>query len=185
MKKIIAALIISIFVLQNISLCDEFKDEIYYKRQIQYQRYTYNKWGFYRAVKKKNHIATEAFLDVGYSPDSKWFGTPLIFYTIQKYDNSALKMFLSHSVDLDITSKNKNLLLCCIDSSNSRAIEILIKHNIDINKKYKSKLPLNYAIKKEQTKIVEILLNAGAKPDEETLVLIKNSKDEYLKSLFE
>ena len=185
MKKFIISLLISILFFQNFSLANEIKTELYYKRQIENQRYRYNLSGFYKSVKKKNYIVIEAFLDAGFNPDSKHYGTPLIFYTIKEHDKKALDIFLTHSADLNIASKNKNLLMCCIDSSNSAAVQILINHNIDVNQKFKAMTPLNYAIKKDQSKITEMLLMAGAKPDEQTYELVNKSKDEYLKSLFE
>ena len=191
MKKFLLITFI-LLLFQNIISAQDAKDEMYYKRQIQNQRFLYSNAGLVNAMKKKNLTAVEAFMKAGFNPNDTYAKTPFLIYSIYFNSPEELKILLEAGADPEtsvpamfVTPKSTNALLYAISKKNSLMVSYLIEHNVDVNKTYNNKYPLNFAIKKKQAKIVEILLKAGAKPNDKTKALVQKSKDEYLKSLFE
>lgn len=191
MKKILLSIFIILLFYQNIALADEAKDEMYYKRQIQNQRFLYSNAGLVNAMRKKNYTVVDAFMKAGFNPNDSYGGTPFLIYSIYFNSPEETKILLEAGANPEVTippmfvtPKSTNALLYAITKKNSLIVKYLIDSNVDVNKTYNGKNPLNFAIKKKQTKIAEMLLKAGAKSNDETERLIKRTKDEYLKSLF-
>ena len=192
MKKLIIAIFLLILCCQQYSFADEVKNEMYYKRQIQNQRYLYNNTGFFNAITKKDSKTVELFLKAGFNPNTTCGGTPIIMHALFVNDMKSFELLLKAGADpetsvpaLWVSAKPQNLLSFAIKRKSSEAVKILIENKVDVNKVFNGRTPLNYTISSKQTKITEMLLRAGAKPDEKTMELVNKSKDEYLKSLFE
>ena len=191
MKKIITLLMLGFLLSNTMVFAVETKDEMYYKSQIQNQRYTYNHCGMFDAILKNNVNVLELYLKAGFSPNSTFAGNPAVMYALFYNKLDAFKMLLEYGADPEtsvppcfVSAKSQNLLSFAIKRENSEAVKILIDNKVDVNKKFNNRLPLNIAIKKKQSKIVELLLDAGAKPDEKTKKLVSKTKDAYVKSLF-
>ena len=190
MKKLIL-IVLSLF-LTNISFAYEVqKNENYYKSQIQNQRFLYNESGMVNAITKKNSNVLEMFLKAGFSPNTKYSGTPIIMYALFMNDIKSFDILLEAGANpetqvpaLFVSAKPQNLLSFAIKKRSSEAVKSLINHNVDVNKVFNGQTALNYALKTKQTIIVELLLKAGAKPDNKSLKIVNKTKDEYLKDLF-
>ena len=85
MKKFLLITFI-LLLFQNIISAQDAKDEMYYKRQIQNQRFLYSNAGLVNAMKKKNLTAVEAFMKAGFNPNDTYAKTPFLIYSI--YFNS-------------------------------------------------------------------------------------------------
>ena len=186
MKKIFLLTCFVILCFQNLSLASESHDEMYYKRQIQNQRYLYSNRGFAGAISKGNIVVVESFIKAGFDVNATQGGLPFTMYAIVGKQPEALELLLKAGANPDAEYMGYSLMnYVLVSNKNSELIKVLIANNADVNKASKKQIPLTYAVKAKQVKIVEMLLKAGAKPDETTMKLVNKSKDEYLKSLFE
>src|SRR5574344_91126 len=183
MKKFLLILL-AFLMLSNVVFAFEAKDEMYYKRQIQNQRFLYSTSGLINAINKGNSEVVEDFMMAGFNPNEICIGIAISYMAIKSENTNILEILLKHGADVNASSVDCNLVIWTIHYKNSEAVQLLITHGLDVNKKFKNKTPLNYAIQTKQTKIAEILLKAGAKPDEKTYKMVNKSKDEYLKDLF-
>lgn len=190
MKKTLLFLLM-IFTLTNVVFATEVKDEMYYKRQIQNQRYPYSNAGIITAIQRGKADIVELYMLAGFDPNASYSGTPLIFFTEYAKQPSCLDVLLKAGANPETTippmfvsAHSETVLTYAIKRKNSEMVKSLIQYKVDVNKIYKGQNPLRLAVAKKQTKIVEQLLKAGAKPDEKTIQLVQKSKDEYLKDLF-
>lgn len=190
MKKTLLFLLM-IFTLTNVVFATEVKDEMYYKRQIQNQRYPYSNAGIVTAIQRGKADIVELYMLAGFDPNASYSGTPLIFFTEYAKQPNCLDILLKAGANPEATiapmfvsAHSETVLTYAIKRKNSEMVKILIQYKVDVNKTYKGQNPLRLAVAKKQTKIVEQLLKAGAKPDEKTIQLVQKSKDEYLKDLF-
>lgn len=190
MKKLLLFLLV-IFVFTNAGFATEIKNEMYYKRQIQNQRYPYSNAGIVTAIQRGKTDVVELFMLAGFDPNASYSGTPLIFFPIYLNQIKCLDVLLKAGANPEttvpamfVTAHSETVLTYAIKRKNSDMVKSLIQYKVDVNKTYKGQNPLNIAISKKQTKIAELLLKAGAQPDEKTIKLVKKSKDEYLKDLF-
>lgn len=191
MKKLLIFLLFIVFTFTNTVFATEVKNEMYYKRQIQNQRYPYSNAGIITAIKKGKADIVELYMLAGFDSNATYSGTPLIFFPIYLKQPKSLDVLLKAGANpeatvpaLFVSAHSETVLTYAIKRKNSDMVKSLIQYNVDVNKIYNGQKPLNLAISKKQTKIAELLLKAGAKPDEKTLNMVKKSKDEYLKDLF-
>ena len=80
MKKFICILFLFLFYFQQAVIADEKQDEMYYKRQIQNQRFLYSNAGLVNAMKKKNLLIVDTFMKAGFNPNGTFGKTPLLIY---------------------------------------------------------------------------------------------------------
>lgn len=190
MKKLFLFLTIA-FSLTNIVFATEVKDEMYYKRQIQNQRYLYSNSGIITAIQRGKNDIVELYMKAGFDPNASCGGTPLIFFSIYSKQPECLNVLLKAGANpeltippLFVTSHSETVLTYAIKRKDSEMVKNLIQYKVDVNRSYKGQNPLRLAVAKKQTKIAELLLKSGAKPDEKTIKMVKKSKDEYLKDMF-
>lgn len=179
MKKKLALLAAVMLLAGTVFAYDVPKNEEYYKSQIQNQRFLYNTSGIVNAINKGNTEVVDYFMKAGFNPNSTFTGQPLLMYAVNYNKTECVDVLLEAGAEA--TSK---ALFQAIFKKSSVMVNSLIKHNVDVNAKQYGMTPLNYAIRSKQPLIVEALLKAGATADDETNKLIKKSKDEYIKDLF-
>ena len=182
-KNIILVLCLYCFA-TGIVFSAESHNELYYKRQIQNQRFAYGSSGLLNAIQKGRIDVVKMFINAGYNMNDTWAGYPIIFYALQEKEYEIFEIMLQAGANPNTIVAGKSLLHHSIYYKDSTLVNILIKNKADINLVSDKKTPLNFAITKKQTKIVDILLKAGAKLDTTTEALLQKSEDEYLKSLF-
>ena len=186
MKKIFLFVCLIVLCFQNMSFASETNDEMYYKRQIQNQRYLYSNRGFAGAIKKGDNNTVDNCIKAGFDVNATQAGIPLTFYAVIGKQPEALNLLLKGGANPNAEYMGYSLInYVLISNKNSDLIKVLIDNKADVNLPSKKITPLTYAIKAKQVKIVEMLLKAGANPDDKTKQLVSKSKDEYLKSLFE
>lgn len=191
MKKVLLFLL-TVFLLTNVAFASEVKDEMYYKRQIQNQRYPYSNAGIITAIKRGKYDIVELYMNAGFDANSSYGGTPLIFFAIYTQQAKCLDVLLEAGANPETTippmyvsCHSETALTYAIKRKNSDMVKSLIQYKVDVNRNYKGQKPLRLAVAKKQTKIVETLLKAGATPDEKTIKMVQKSKDVYLEDLFD
>ena len=184
MKKFLFTLLI-ICSFANVAYTADEEGEMYYKRQIQNQRYLYNNSGLVNAINRGDSEVVEYFMQAGFDPNEKFCKVPLLVYAMKSNNYKTMESLLNHKANVNNDCMGLPIIFQAINYKNSEAVKLLIQYGVDVNAKYKKDTPINYAIRKKQTKIVELLLKTGATPNETTINLVSKSKDEYLKYLLQ
>ncbi len=104
---------------------------------------------------------------------------------MQKKQPEALDFLLKNGYSANVEYLGYTYLRLGIYYKNPEMVEVLIKNGADVNQVSKKYTPLNFAIKKKNPEIVKLLIDAGANPDEKTAQLLKKTKSDEIKSLFD
>lgn len=101
MKKFLLFLLV-IFSFTNAVFATEVKDEMYYKRQIQNQRYPYSNAGLVTAIQRGKADIVELYIFAGFDSNASYSGTPLIFFPIYLKQPKCLDVLLKAGANPDI-----------------------------------------------------------------------------------
>ena len=187
MKKIIAIMALMLMFTGTVwaddSINEQAATQLYYRTEIVARKVPYTNAGFFSAIQSGNTELTEMFLKSGYSPNIKYMKLPAIFAAVYSRNAKIVDLLLKYGADVDTVYIEATPLIFAINRKDAEIVDVLIKHDADVNKSSGALKPLNYALKKKHSEIVTSLLNAGALPDDESLIRALKNKDENIKNL--
>lgn len=187
MKKILT-IMVALLSLSSVAYANDVIDEksanqLYYRTELIANQVPYTNSGFVSAIQDGNLALTEMFLKSGYNPNVKYMKLPALFYGISSGEPKVVDLLLEYGADINVSCMDQTALIFAINRKNPEVVDVLIKHNADVDKDAGSLKPLNYALKLKQPQIVQSLINAGATPNDESLIRALKNKDENIKEL--